>query len=126
MCKTSKTPIRRPYVSKHLSEKEIDKWTERLVGDPTVALKTAVQGIKRRTVQIVDSAVEINPILGPRDRVEYELNKRREQKNMPRKGELLSEFGKIMYNYTGYFLYAQVIPGSFLLMYRSLSIKKYC
>ncbi|KAI7850086.1 hypothetical protein BDC45DRAFT_573224 [Circinella umbellata] len=56
--------IRRPYVSKHLSEKEIDKWTERLVGDPTVALKTAVQGIKRRTVQIVDSAVEINPILG--------------------------------------------------------------
>ncbi|KAG2216178.1 hypothetical protein INT45_005524 [Circinella minor] len=115
-----------PYVSNHLSEEEKDKLTERLLVNPTVTLKAAVQGINRRTGQIVDLVVDINLILGTRDRVEYELNKRREQINMPRKGEFLGEFGKIMNNYTGYFLYAQVIPGSFLLMYRSPAIKTYC
>ncbi|KAG2215579.1 hypothetical protein INT45_000725 [Circinella minor] len=90
-----------PYVSNHLSEEEKDKLTERLLVNPTVTLKAAVQGINRRTGQIVDLVVDINLILGTRDRVEYELNKRREQINMPRKGEFLGEFGKIMNNYTG-------------------------
>ncbi|KAG2215877.1 hypothetical protein INT45_003292 [Circinella minor] len=98
-----------PYVSKHLSEEEKDKLTERLLVDPTVTLKAAVQGINRRTGQIVYSVVDINPILGTTG-----------------KGEFLGEFGKIMNNYTGYFLYAQVIPGSFLLMYKSPAIKTYC
>ncbi|KAG2216728.1 hypothetical protein INT45_013839 [Circinella minor] len=68
-----------PYVSNHLSEEEKDKLTERLLVDPTVTPKAAVQDINCRTGQIVDSVVDINPILG----------------------EFLGEFGKIMNNYTG-------------------------
>ncbi|KAG2227131.1 hypothetical protein INT45_003861 [Circinella minor] len=64
MYKFSKTKIRRPYISKHLSEEEKDKLTERLLVDPTVTPKAAVQGSNRRTGQTVDSVIEINPILG--------------------------------------------------------------
>ncbi|KAI7852668.1 hypothetical protein BDC45DRAFT_537227 [Circinella umbellata] len=114
------------YISKHLSEEEKDILAERLRADPTVTPKAAIQGNNRRTGEVVDSVIAINPILATRDITEYELNKFREKMDIPRRGELLGEFGKILKTYPDYFLHAQVVPNSFLVIYQSPIINRYC
>ncbi|KAG2214760.1 hypothetical protein INT45_006289 [Circinella minor] len=114
------------YLSKHLSEEEKDMLAERLRVDPTVTPKAAIRGNNRRTGEVVDSVIDINPILATRDRTEYELNKIHEEIDIPRRGEFLGEFGKIMNTCPNYFLHAQVVPSSFLIIYRSPTINGYC
>ncbi|KAI9257133.1 hypothetical protein BDA99DRAFT_606410 [Phascolomyces articulosus] len=114
------------YLSKHLSEEEKFMLAERLRSDPTMTPKAAIRGNNQRTGEVVDSVVTINPILATRDRAEYELKKIREEMDIPRRGEFLGEFGKIMNTYPDYFLYAQVVPTSFLVIYRSPIINGCC
>ncbi|KAI7855792.1 hypothetical protein BDC45DRAFT_567754 [Circinella umbellata] len=49
-----------------------------------------------------------------------------EEMDIPRRGEFLGEFGKTMNTYPDYFLHAQVVPNSFLIIYRLPTINGYC
>ncbi|KAL1929320.1 hypothetical protein VTP01DRAFT_2379 [Rhizomucor pusillus] len=72
--------------------------------------KAATVGINPATDAIAPCLREINPILGHRERVAYEITKSKTSMNVATKGDLFSAFAEIERKYESYIIHANIVP----------------
>lgn len=85
------------YTTKHLSAEEQEEFNEKMRADPLTTPKKMTTGISSQTGENTQPARNINPILGNKDRVKYEMKKTRAQMDSPSKeSNFLGELSKIM------------------------------
>ena len=106
------------YITKRLSVQQQKKLDDYLVKHPHITPKAAVVGNNPVTGQVVGSVTGSDPVLGKRDRTEYELKKARIRTGKVA-GDLFEEFDRIQHDYPGYIYSASVALDAFIITFRA-------
>lgn len=82
--------------------------------------KSAVVGNDPATGAVIESIADIDPILGNKDRVAYEIGKSRERLNLKKgKQDLFTDFQQIEEKYDGYIYTASITKAAFIITFRA-------
>ncbi|KAG2210365.1 hypothetical protein INT45_007361 [Circinella minor] len=92
---------------KRLSVQQQKKLDDYLVKYPHLTPKAAVVGNNPVMGHVIGSVTGIDPVLGKRDRTEYELKKARIRTGKTA-GDLFEDFDRIQHDYPGYIYSASV------------------